>query len=135
MIVNSSKMNFRDTVDDILRNGYYPEVCQACFEVIPKVAKEAVKRLKADSPKGKNKKYAKGWASKVDKTRVSVGATVYGKTGTYQLAHLLEYGHVTRNGTGRVFAPTPAHPHIEAVNDWATDKAYNDIMDKLRTLP
>ena len=135
MIVNSSKMNFKETIDDILRNGYYPEVVEACFEVIPKVAKEAVKKLKADSPKGKKKEYAKGWTSKVDKTRVSVGATVYGKSGTYQLAHLLEYGHATRNGTGRTYAPTPAHPHIEAVNDWAIDRAYNDIMDKLRTLP
>ena len=135
MIVNSSKMNFKDTVDDILRNGYYPDVVKVTLDVIPNVARQAAKRLKDTSPKGKNGKYAKGWRAKIEQGRVNVGATVYGESGTYQLAHLLEFGHVTRNGTGRIYPDTPAHPHIEAVNDWATEKAYNDIMDRLESLP
>lgn len=141
MIVNSSKMNFKEVVDDILRKDYYPEVVRATYEVVPKVAKEAAQRLRSVSaskfpPSGRHKKkYASGWTYKVDKTRVSVGATVYGKSGTYQLAHLLEYGHATRNGTGRSYPNTPAHPHIEEVEQWAVDKAYNDIMDKLESLP
>jgi len=140
MLVNSSKMNFREIVDDILRKDYYPEVVKATYEVVPKVAKETAQKLKSVSrskfaASGRHKKRYGGWACKVDKTRVSVGATVYGNSGTYQLAHLLEYGHATRNGTGRAYPPTPAYPHIAEVADWAIDKAYNDIMDKLESLP
>ena len=139
-VVNSSRMNFREIIDGILRNDYYPEVVKVTYEVIPQVAKETAQRLKSVSQStfpasGKHKKRYESWASKVDKTRVSVGATVYGNSGTYQLAHLLEYGHATRNGTGRAYAPTPAYPHIAEIADWAIDKAYNDIMDKLESLP
>ena len=136
MVVNSSKMNFKDVVDDILRVDYYPSVVKVTLEVIPKVARQAAKRLKDTSPKRPGSgKYASGWKVDIEKGRVKVGATVYGANGTYQLAHLLEYGHATRNGTGRIFMDTPAHPHIEAVNEWATEKAYNDIMDKLESKP
>lgn len=129
-VISSSKMNLQEAVNDILRNEYEPEVIRATAEVIPQVAKEAVRRLKSTSPK-RSGKYAKGWAVEVEKTRVSVSATVYGKSGTFQLAHLLEFGHATRNGTGRMYSPTPAHPHIEEVESWANDKALKDITDKL----
>jgi hypothetical protein len=125
MIVSSSKMNFKEVVDDILRKEYYPEVVRVTYEVVPQVAKEAASKLRSESPKRQGK-YSRGWASKVDKGRVSVGATVYGKDGTYQLAHLLEHGHAKRGG-GR----TAAIEHIKPVEEWAIDKAYNDIMDKL----
>lgn len=130
MIVNSSKMNFADVVDDILRNDYLPEVAEAISEVIPDVAKEAAKKLRAESPKRPGGgKYAKGWAYKVEKGRMNVGATVYGKDGTYQLAHLLEKGHAKRTG-GRVQPVV----HIAPVEEWATKKAYDDIMDRLEKI-
>lgn len=136
MIINSSTFNFKDTVDDIIRNDYIPEVTKTAFEVIPKVAQEAAKRLKASSSeKFGSGTYSKGWAVKTEKGRLHAMATVYGKDGTYQLAHLLEHGHATRNGTGRIFLPTPAYPHIAEVDEWASNKAYNDIMDKLEKLP
>lgn len=31
----------------------------------------------------------------------------------YRLTHLLEYGHVIKDGTGRVHAESPAIPHIK----------------------
>lgn len=138
-VINSSKFNFKDIIDDILRNGYHEEIIQATYEVVPEVAKEAAAKLRRVSPrsKGKNRgKYAKGWTYKVDRSRISVGATVYGKSGTYQLAHLLEYGHVTRNGTGRIWNTKgkTARPHIEDVEEWAMDRAYNDLMDKVRSI-
>lgn len=133
-VVNSSKMNFRDTIMDILEKDYYRDgVVETVTEVIPQVAKEAAQKLRKESPKGDGPKagtYAKGWTHSVEKGRLHVGATVYGKSGTYQLAHLLEHGHALRQG-GR----SPAEPHIQIVEEWAINEAYDRIMDKLERLP
>lgn len=115
--------HFADAVSDILQVDYFSKVNEATREVIPQVAKEAAKRLRKASPKGRTGDYAKGWASSVDNGRMRVGATVYGKHGTYQLAHLLEYGHATRNG-GR----TGANEHIKPVEEWAVEEVQDQIM-------
>jgi hypothetical protein len=125
-VVHSSKMNFAEVVQDMLLKQYYPNVVETTTEVIDEVSKEAVKKLKQDSPKGAKGKYAKGWARKVETGRLTVGATVYGKHGTYQLAHLLEHGHAKRGG-GR----TEALVHIAPVEQWAIDEAYERIMHRL----
>lgn len=131
MVVNSSKMNFAEVVQDMLQKQYYPQVVEVTTKVINEVSSEAVRKLKQNSPKRPGGgKYAKGWARKVETGRMTVGATVYGKTGTYQLAHLLEHGHATRKG-GRT---TPI-VHIEPVEQWAIDEAYTRIMDRLEGAP
>ena len=124
-VVNSSKMNFADVVQDMLQKQYYPYVVEVTTQVINEVSKETVKKLKQESPVGP-KGYAKGWTSKVEKGRLTVGATVYGKTGTYQLAHLLEHGHAMRGG-GR----TNSIVHIAPVEKWAVNEAYERIMHRL----
>lgn len=58
-------------------------------EAAAKVSKEAVKTLKATSPKREGGgQYAKGWTTK----KVGKQTVVYNKT-DYQLTHLLENGH------------------------------------------
>lgn len=130
-VINSSRFNFADTVSSFLQNTYYPQVVEAVTQVVPDVAKEAAQKLRKESPKGKTGKYAKHWTSKVEKGRIRVGATVYGNAPTYQLAHLLEFGHLKRGGAGRV----GAIPHIAAVEKWASDEAYERIISKLEGLP
>lgn len=125
-VVNSSKMNFAEVVQDMLEKQYYPQVVEVTTQVIDEVSKEAVKKLRQESPKGSKGKYARGWTQKVETGRMTVGATVYGKTGTYQLAHLLEHGHAKRGG-GR----TSAIVHIKPVEEWAVDEAYSRIMHRL----
>lgn len=122
-------MNLTLDVKNILKD-YSEDIIETTKKVVTDVTKETAKRLRSTSPQ-RTGKYAKGWSSKVETTRLTVNATVYGKSGTYQLAHLLEHGHATRNGTGRIFMPTPAHPHIADVEEWANQKAYNEIMEKL----
>lgn len=129
-VVNSSKMNFAEVVQDMLKKQYYPDVVEATTRTIAEVSNEAVKKLKSGSPKGKTGKYAKGWARKVETGRLTVGATVYGKSGTYQLAHLLEHGHAKRGG-GR----TDSIVHIEPVEQWAIEEAYERIMQRLEGMP
>jgi predicted dehydrogenase len=131
MVVNSSTFNFKEVVDKYLQD-YNADVIEAMTESADEVSKEAVKRLRANArAEFGNGKYAKGWARRLEKGRLRVSATVYGKSGTYQIAHLLEHGHATRNGTGRVYPDTPAHPHIAEVNDWAQDEVVNRMVDKL----
>lgn len=131
MVVNSSKFNFKDVVETMLTR-YGADVFEEVTEAIDEVSKESVKRLKSESPKGATGEYRKGWARKIDKGRLSVGATVYGKTpATYAVAHLLEHGHVSKNGTGRTFGRVAEIVHIAPIEEWAIDETYDRIVTKL----
>ena len=116
--------NLEKAVKDILQD-YSVEVAKAAEEAVTEVSKEATKKLRQTSPK-RSGKYGKGWASKVEKTATTAEATVYGKTGTYQLAHLLENGHAKRGG-GRVNGNT----HIKPVEDWAIPEVEKRIREKV----
>ncbi|MSC57776.1 HK97 gp10 family phage protein [Lachnospira eligens] len=81
---------------------YDQEIADATKRITDEVAKEAVDDLKKSSPKLTGS-YRKGWRKKqsyADKR--TKRNTVYNET-DYQLTHLLEYGHASRNG-GRVRA-------------------------------
>ena len=100
MVINSSKMDFREVVQQYLEEQRY-EVIEAMSESI-------------------------GWTYKIEKGRLTHGSIVYGKTGTYQLAHLLEYGHAKRGG-GR----TNAYSHIKPVEEWAIDEVIDRTITKI----
>lgn len=130
-VVNSSTFNFAEVVNKFL-DDYNNDVFYEVSQAIDEVSKEAVNRLRSESRAQFGKgDYASGWTRTIEKGRLRVYATVHGKKPTYQLAHLLEHGHVTRNGTGRTFAPTPAHIHIEPVATWAMDEAVDRAVSKL----
>ena len=119
------RLDLSESVEKIL-NEYSVSAQFKMDEAIKEVSKEAVKKLKSASP---GKDYPKGWAVQYDKGRFAVGATIYGKHGTYQLAHLLEFGHAKRNG-GRV-APIV---HIEPVEQWAIEEVQERFIEKMETM-
>lgn len=139
MIVHSSKMNFKEVVDDLLgsplqrHKGYFGEVVPILEEETANVAKKAAAKLRKVAPRASGK-YAKGWASKKDTGRLTVGATVYGKSGTYQLAHLLEKPHAKRGG-GRTSEGKGQITHIKPVEEWAINEAYDRIYERLEKIP
>ena len=116
-------------------NDYGLDAYDAVAESIDEVSKEALKKVRAAAKSAYgNGPYAKGWTRTVDKGRLTCAAAIHGKNPTYFLAHLLEHGHATRNGTGRVFPDTPGREHIDPVNDWAQDEAMDRIVSKLEDL-
>lgn len=94
---------------------YSEKVERKSGECVRKIAQQGAKTLRSVSPR-KSGDYAGGWTYKVEKKRLGAEGVIYNKDRP-GLAHLLEFGHVTRNGTGRVFDDTPAHPHIKAVEE------------------
>lgn len=120
--------NFSEVMTELLRE-YGDQVAEALAEACQEVAKESAKKLKTSSPVGSTGKYAKGWTSKVEKERLTVEAVVYGKSGTYQIAHLLEHGHANRGG-GR----TAGNPHIAPVGEWAVEEVEKRTVQKVEAL-
>ena len=82
-------------ITDIL-NDYSNEIQEAITEDAIKIANDGRDTLKNTSPK-RTGKYRKGWRVQVKKGRGFVNATIYNAT-NWQLTHLLEKPHATRNG-------------------------------------
>lgn len=131
---NSSTFDFSD-LSKYLRNILPADCYDAVSESVREVSKEAVSKLKKSSAAEFGAgPYAQGWRRRLEHNRLRVFATIYGDDPTYRLAHLLEYGHLTRNGTGRTYGSTPAYPHIEDVEKWAVNEAYERTVAKLVNL-
>ena len=124
---SSRKFDFADVIQEYLKQ-YDGLTVTALTTVIPKVGREAAKKLRQTSPKDTGE-YAAGWTVKVETGRINVGATVYGKKPTYQMAHLLEHGHLTRDGKRRVGQVE----HIKKVEEWAMDEAVNQFIDYMES--
>lgn len=111
----------KEIVKELERFSQY--VAEEVEDSAKKVSKQAVQKLKTTSPTGDyagGGSYAKGWRVK----KVGDNYTVHNAT-DYQLTHLLEDGHVNRDGSR-----TPAYPHIkkvekEAIRDF--EKELNKI--------
>ena len=117
-------MDLSKEIKDILEE-YGEEVSDAMKGIVPKVAKDAVKKLRSDSPKNSGG-YARGWTQKTEKGNFTISSTVYNskKPG---LPHLLEYGHAKRNG-GR----TRPEEHIKPVEEWVQEETVRKIEEELR---
>lgn len=103
-------------------NEYSQEVADEIKKATDVVAEEVVRELKSTSPVLTGS-YAKGWAKKnAYESKSSKRNTVYNKT-DYQLTHLLEKGHVGRDGR-RV----KAIEHIRPIEE----KAMADFEEKVR---
>lgn len=116
------QQNLQTQIQAIL-SDYGEDVDELLRETIPEVAKEAVKKLRKTSPKNKGK-YARSWAQKTEKGRMSVTSTIYNKEPG--LPHLLEYSHALRNG-GR----SRPEPHIAPVEEWANKEVVERIEEAL----
>ena len=120
-------VNFNGLQDAINRElRLYADSVASEIEVVEKrVSNNAVKRLRVagsfdNQRQGKN--YRKGWRARKNGNN---GYIIYNAT-NYQLTHLLEYGHATRNG-GR----TRAFPHIRPVEQEVIKEFESQIRSAL----
>ena len=108
------------------------DIDEEVVETTNTVIKEAKQELIQTSPRSgiaRKTKYYKGWAIKNGgRTRKKhyYGKTIWNRT-NYQLTHLLEFGHATRNG-GR----TQAQPHIRKVEEKYGTKFADLLENKIR---
>ena len=91
---------------------YSQDVIEGIDEASERIAKNAVKELKAESPKGETKKYSRGWTVKTEKKYGETNSHIIYNKNKPQLTHLLEHGHAKRGG-GRV----EGKPHIRPVEE------------------
>lgn len=108
--------------------NYVEDIQEDVEEATDIVTKEAKEELIQTSPKSgvaRDTKYYEGWALKNGTKNKNYRYTrvIWNKT-NYQLTHLLEFGHATRNG-GR----TNAIPHIRPVEDKYGVK-FADLLNK-----
>ena len=121
----------KDAIAGILEE-YADDVGISVDNIVNAMGKKGAQALRAKSketfPKGTGE-YAKGWKYEFHQTRR------YSKTTLYNdhpgLPHLLENGHVTRNGTGRDYGSVPGHTHIKAIADELLETFEREVTAKL----
>ena len=117
--------NLTKALKNYLEN-YVDDISEIVEETSNKIGNEAKDELKRTSPI-RTGKYAKGWAVKKNrKNKNYYIVKIWNKT-SYQLTHLLEFGHTTRNG-GR----TKAIAHIRPVEDKYKQKFEEELKEKIR---
>lgn len=119
-------------INEILKE-YGDEVYNVMGDCISEVSEEAKNRLQAVNH-FKNEAsgaYAGSWVNEeLQGKPLTVHRAVHNEK-HYRLSHLLEKGHVSRNGTGRTFGRVAAYPHIAPVNDWANEELVRQVKRRL----
>lgn len=123
-MVKSTAETFHNDLMKIL-DDYVDDIERGSAECVKKVAQKGAKALRNSSPK-QTGRYASGWTVKTEDKRTGAVATIYnGKSPG--LPHLLEHGHVIRNGTGRTYGSTKAIEHIKPIEEQIIEEFGNDL--------
>lgn len=120
-------------INDIL-SKYGDEVYTVIESSIDEVAEEAKDKLRAVTHFRNNAfNYAESWVNEKLSGKPLTATRAVHNEKHYRLTHLLEKGHVVRNGTGRNKGKqrTDAFPHIAPVNDWANKELVQLVERKL----
>lgn len=108
---------------------YTDEVIDATNKSISKVARKAAKTLRDGAGDFQNVTgdYRRGWSNRKSREKLGIHTRVVHNRTDYQLTHLLEFGHVNRDGTR-----ARAFPHIAKVEEESSKELIDEIERKLR---
>jgi hypothetical protein len=126
--------NFEKEMEKVL-SEYSEDVKSNLDEATKKVMKEGVKLLRSESKAKfgtsdkRDKKYATSWTTQFETGRMSTQGTIYNTEAG--LPHLLENGHVSRNGTGRTLGSVKGREHIAPVDEKIATAFEREVKNKL----
>lgn len=133
MAVKVNASDFAYEVNKIL--GEYQRGLYTQLEpTMRKTANETRKVLRSTSPK-RTGKYGRGWEYELKVNSRLGGGSITLYDARHGLTHLLEKGHVTRNGMDRSYPATPAHPHIAAAQEQAEKQFLENLQKVLGEAP
>lgn len=133
MAVKVNASDFAYEVNRIL--GEYQKGLYTQLEpTMRKTANETRKVLRSTSPK-RTGKYGRGWEYELKVSSRLGGGSITLYDARPGLTHLLEKGHVTRNGMDRSYPATPAHPHIAAAQEQAEKQFLENLQKVLGEAP
>ena len=126
-------LDLESTLKQILAE-YGDDVYKVLDTAVNEVCDEAVQKLHAGGSYKGGSDYNADWvADDVPKGRFFKQKVVHNAE-HYRLAHLLEKGHVIRNGTGRVYGKTRAFPHIKPVEEWAKEELPRKVEEMIQRI-
>lgn len=123
MAKKTSVDKLSQAVDDILAE-YGDEVAANMGEAVKKVTKAGTKAVREESRRsfGGSGRYAKGWKSQIDAQGRTPTGVIYNKD-LPGLPHLLEFGHLNRDGSR-----TPGRAHIEPAEKKIAEDFEKEVM-------
>ena len=126
--------NFADEIQKIL-DEYGEEVGEKLSEITTRIGKKGAELLKSESLEkfpnsNKHKKrYGTTWTARAERKRLYTTVTIYNSQPG--LTHLLENGHLVKDGTGRVLGEAKAHPHISEVEQKLIKEFEKEVKSRL----
>lgn len=107
---------------------YTDEVTEISKKVVDQVSQEVMTEVKSHITL-KDKKYSKAFASKKSfEDKRNKRNTWYVKPPYYRLTHLLEFGHVTRNGVTR----SKAFPHVKYGDEFVQNNLERELEEAIQ---
>ena len=118
-------------LNDVLQD-YSKEVMDTYNTCGKEIADDTVSKLKrVKFGRYDRGKYSKSWAVKQEKSNWGTDSYIIYNKKHYRLTHLLEFGHVVKNGTKRVVGKAGAIPHIKPMEEWVQQQLPKLLVQKL----
>lgn len=126
-------LNLDSTIEKILAD-YGEDAYKVLDSSVDRVAEEATRKLQAVNFKTGGE-YSKSWVNDKEPTGRFATKRIVHNEEHYRLTHLLEKGHVVRNGrsriTGKAYGNANAYPHIAPVEEWAKSELPKEVEREL----
>lgn len=129
------KEDLKKEISQILTE-YGNEVDDVLLDVMEDVGKEGRDMVKNLSPVGNRRagKYKNTWTFTVQRGRLWVRVYIHQKAtkrfNNWRLVHLLENGHMARDGS---WVP-PVRPHVKPTQDYVDKKAMEELKRRIERL-